>query len=485
MRDNSRFQKELPDGLERLLDRLLGEDRQDFIELIGSSLPATFRFNPLKHSIDFQTTLLKQQGFSFRSLAELRDSWQVDRAPCPIGKSFSHFTGHLYVQDLSSMLPPLVLEPRPGERVLDMCASPGSKATQIAALMENKGLLLANDGSRRRTRNLISNLRRFGILNTAVSSCPGEQLGNLYFEKFDRVLLDPPCSALGTLHKSPSVLGWWTPERSKKLAVIQKNLLHSGLKALKPGGVLVYSTCTIAPEENERVIQFALDHFPVDLELIRVAGLRTRCGLTSEGRERFHPAMERCVRLYPVDNLSEGFFLARLRKRAAFGESRRPEPTPTGLSFGRIESPSELSETMVQVLNYFGIDEELFHNLSLVNGGQVVLGCSRELSRFPLTRQVFTAGLPVARIDGPLGLTTEGVQWCGHLASRNCVDLYAFDELGSFLNREAIQIAGGNRHQLVVRYQGMGIGHGFVTEARLISRFPRTGIRFSFANGGS
>src|SRR5690606_30681875 len=355
MRDRWRVGHEFPEGFELLLGRLLGKERRQFVELIGADLPVKFRFNPLKHSLEYQVSLLVQQGFSFHALSAPQDAWQVDKAPYSIGKTFSHFTGHLYVQDLSSMLPPLALEPKAGELVLDMCASPGSKATQIAALMANRGMLLANDSSRRRARNLISNLRRLGVLNTAVSSCPGEQLGNLYFEQFDRVLLDPPCSALGTLHKSPSVLGWWTPARSHKLAAIQKGLLQAGLKALKPGGVLVYSTCTITPEENEEVIQFALDHFPVELEPIQIKGLGIRSGLTEYARSRYDSTLEQCVRLYPVDNPSEGFFLARLRKQVSFGQ-KRPSTIPVEDLDLRVESDSELFRAAVQVLDYYGIE---------------------------------------------------------------------------------------------------------------------------------
>ncbi len=249
--------------LDQLLEKLLGPQKQGLYDQIGLKLPHHIRFNPLKGDVERQQEFFRRQGFAFQPIPEIKDVYRITRQPYPIGKSLSHYLGHIYVQDIASMLPAMVLNPRPGDWVLDMSAAPGSKTTLMGALMENRGVILANDVVSKRLKALGKNLERMSIVNTTVYKWFGEQFGNTYFEQFDKVLLDPACSGLGTLHKNPEILTWWTPKHCQRLASGQKNLLISAVKALRPGGELLYSTCTLTPEENEGVIDFALNHLPV------------------------------------------------------------------------------------------------------------------------------------------------------------------------------------------------------------------------------
>ncbi|MGW8182034.1 MAG: RsmB/NOP family class I SAM-dependent RNA methyltransferase, partial [bacterium] len=334
------------------------------------------------------------------------------------------------------MLPVVVLDPKPGESVLDMCAAPGSKTTQIASAMRNQGLIVANDTSLKRLRSLVFNLRRMGVTNTVVCKGFGEQYGNQYFETLQRVLVDPPCSALGTLHKSPEVLSWWTPGRTEKLAGIQFRLVESGLKALKPGGILAYSTCTITPEENEQVLNRILKKYPVEIEPFRLAGVNTRPGLTRYKNQHYRPELSRAIRLYPWDNQSEAFFVARLRKLESFGTRNGRKSSLREEQFlpGRDAS---IKPHLDFLADRFGIDPSTFSDACYSLNRD--LSCtSSALMSFPLSGFFVKAGLPIAHIrNRETLLTTEGAHLFGHLATRRIVPL-DLDLLERYANRNLL-----------------------------------------------
>jgi len=317
-----------------------------------------------------------------------------------------------------------------------------------------------------------------GVTNTAVCKGFGEQYGNQYFETFQRVLVDAPCSALGTLHKSPEALSWWTPGRTEKLAGIQFRLVESGLKALKPGGILTYSTCTITPEENEQVLDQILKKFPVEIEPVRLAGVNTRPGLTRYRDHNYSPQLSRAIRLYPWDNQSEAFFVARLRKLESFGTKNERKSSLTEERFlpDRDES---IKPHLDFLADRFGIDLSTFsdasyslqHDLSYTSSAFV---------NFPLPGFFVKAGLPLAHIrNRETLLTTEGAHLFGHLATRRIVPL-DLDLLERYANRDLLPSPLGDLFQVLVHYKGAAIGHAVSDGGKLLSRFPRTGLRFKF-----
>jgi len=236
-----------------------------------------------------------------------------DLGPGELGRSIEHLLGYYYVQEVSSMLPVIALEPKENEFIFDMCAAPGSKTTQLAAYMKNKGTIMANELKMDRIRILSSNTERCGASNVLISRKDCIALSSKLSKaglKFDKILLDAPCSGEGTLRSSPRTFLIWNLKVVKKLAREQKKMLAFALKALKKGGILIYSTCTHAPEENEEVVNFALDNFPVRLEHLNLP-LKCRPGLIEWKDKEFHPETIKCCRIYPQDNDSEGFFVAK------------------------------------------------------------------------------------------------------------------------------------------------------------------------------
>jgi 16S rRNA (cytosine1407-C5)-methyltransferase len=224
--------------------------------------------------------------------------------------------GLFYIQNLSSMIPPLVLNPQPKTTVLDLAAAPGSKTTQMAALMNNTGTILANDSSRERLFKLRANLERLGVTNVTVQNKPGQLIWQKYPEYFDSVLLDAPCSLEGMFRiDDPDTYTHWSQKKVKSLAKQQKWLLRAAVSAAKPGAHIVYSTCTLSPEENEEVIQWIIEKekeavqiLPIDLA---IAPLEP--GLTSWNGTAFTADMKHTRRIYPSPQM-EGFFIALLKK---------------------------------------------------------------------------------------------------------------------------------------------------------------------------
>lgn len=452
----------------KFLQSLLGpEEALSFLSTVGSHALPSFRVNTLRSDDQKAIKLLEEEGFGVRSIDEIPHGYLVQKEPFPIGRSFSHYLGNIYIQDPSSMVPPLVLDPQPGELVLDVAAAPGSKTTQMAAMMGNRGLIVANDPSVRRSTSLSYNLMKCGVINTVVTILDGNRLGRLYFEFFDRVLLDPPCSGLGTLKNCPEVLKWWRMKRSEKLSRLQWNLMVSAIKALRPGGILVYSTCTIVPLENEALISRAIREYPVELEEIGWDGFDVRPGLREFMGEEFAPGMERAMRIYPHRCPGEGFFVARLRKVSGM---KPPLERP------RLESPPLVDRWHPTVRGFldglrdhFGIPDEFLE--------QFLYERAKELRVYPREAEgvgflKYThRGLPFAKPDGnPPTLTTWGAQFLAPWAKKNLLDLQDPRDLLRFLKHQDLPLREARKGQQLVLYRGHPVGYGIATRGILKSR---------------
>lgn len=224
--------------------------------------------------------------------------------------------GKIYIQSLSSMIPALILAPKLEETVLDVAAAPGSKTSQIAALMENKGEIIANDISQNRIYKLISILKTSGVENVKITNMPGELIWKKYPEYFDKVLVDVPCSMEGRFScDDDATYEDWSTGKIKKLAKIQKWILRSAVSAAKPGGTIVYSTCTLAPEENEEIIDWLLEKEKgkVVTKDVVIQGFTFDQSLSSWKNTGFSSQVAKTKRIFPQKNM-EGFYIAKLKK---------------------------------------------------------------------------------------------------------------------------------------------------------------------------
>ena len=294
-------------------------DERDFAEFekIVHTSPRTFiRCNTLKISTSELLLKLRKKWVVSQPFPSNPEIMLVDStlSPGELGNSIEHILGYYYIQEISSMLSPIALGAQPGEFVLDLCASPGSKSTQIASYMKNTGTLIANDLKLDRIKILASNMERCGVLNMIVTKNDAISLCSKFSKekwKFDRILLDAPCSGEGTLRSSPKTFIIWNKKVIDNLSRQQKKMIAFAFKCLKKGGTLVYSTCTHSPEENEGVVDFALKNFPVKIESISLP-LKCRSGVSNWEGEDYSEGIEKCCRIYPQDNDSEGFFIAKM-----------------------------------------------------------------------------------------------------------------------------------------------------------------------------
>lgn len=473
---------------ENLLDSLLGSEAASYKEGLEGAGRDWFRYNPLKYTNEFQEGLLRREGFDPRPVEGFSNIWSVpraDRGERSIGKSLSHFLGNLYIQSLSSMIPPLLLDPKPGERILDLCAAPGSKTSMIGSLMEGKGLLVANERSKRRMQSLVFNLRKCCVPNVLFFSQFGEHFGNLYYEQFDRVLVDPPCSALGTLGKNPEVLSWWNMGRSATLANVQKSLLISGIKALRPGGRLVYSTCTLTPEENEGVVDQVLRKYGLELEEISLPGLKSRPALEGFDGKKYHPEVRKAVRIYPFESGTEGFFIASIRKPQRCGTPRLNRPTRLYQDQLHTRRDQEVCGHLDALEERFGLDSGIFRDKAYKTGRELCW-VNEEAFSLPCYMPLTAAGYPLAHTRaGQAKLTTEAIHIIGDSVKQGTLELESLAELEAFVNRRDINTGEGDSEQVIVSFQGYFIGHGIISDGRLLSRFPRIGWEFQLAGQGT
>jgi NOL1/NOP2/sun family putative RNA methylase len=303
------------------MEVLLGkEGAKEFFDISYTKCPSSIRCNTLKMQPEELLKRLGDYGWVVRQPFEgYPEIMIVDSGPGPgdLGKTKEHLLGYYYVQEISSMLPIMALKPKDGDYVLDLCASPGSKTTQAAAMMENGGFILANEISMGRIGILNSNIERCGVMNAIVTRKEGVALCDKLLKKsqvrFDKILVDAPCSGEGTLRKSPKTFLMWNPNMIKKIAKTQRQLVAAALKLLKVGGVMIYSTCTLAPEENEMTVNFLLKNFDIEIEALSLP-LKFRSGVCEWEGEEFNNEVSKCLRLYPQDNDTDGFFVARIRK---------------------------------------------------------------------------------------------------------------------------------------------------------------------------
>ncbi|MBN1585801.1 MAG: RsmB/NOP family class I SAM-dependent RNA methyltransferase [Candidatus Omnitrophica bacterium] len=309
-----------PKFLQRLQRIFPADIYESVVQTFLVPKPVTFRINWLDVRPDEVRSRLAREKVDAVPVAWYPSAFILRTGTIRDLQSTSVFrNGEIYIQRLSSMLPVLILDPKPGEKVLDMAAAPGSKTTQLACMMKGRGEIVANDKNRKRFFRLKANVEQqaSGIVQCTLKN--GAAFGRTHANCFDRVLVDAPCSSEGRflLAKKESYR-YWSPRKIKEMAGVQKRLLLAGVNALRPGGVLVYSTCTFAPEENELVLDWVLRRIggQVEVDKLDIPLPRGKQGLIHWDGKELHPETRKFWRILPSAVL-DGFCILRLRKRAA------------------------------------------------------------------------------------------------------------------------------------------------------------------------
>ncbi len=317
---------EIPASFWEKLSLIVGPTHMDQIRATFRSKPSTFRVNTIKAKKEDVVKELTDLGFKFQEVPWCLGSYILEnKSKREMVDLPMYQEGKIYMQSLASMVPPLMLDPRPGEMVLDLTAAPGSKTSQMAAIMKQEGTLIANDNSKIRFFKLKHNMELLGVVNDAKADWnfelrqeDGCDLCGDYINMFDKILVDAPCSAEARfLEDDAKTFSYWGEKKVKEMAMKQRKLLFSAWYALKPGGTLVYSTCTFSPEENEVQISRLLNRFPEEARIEEISGvlpgLKHFSGLKTWKERTFHPDITKALRIFPTQEV-EGFFVAKIRK---------------------------------------------------------------------------------------------------------------------------------------------------------------------------
>ncbi|MBT3985109.1 NOL1/NOP2/sun family putative RNA methylase [archaeon] len=278
-------------------------DVDAFTEASLKPMRKSIRVNTLKTSIKHI-----KDTFKLTQVPWCKEGFFINRKA--VGNTLEHYLGYIYIQGAASMIPPTILKPKANEVVLDMCASPGSKTSQMAAMMKNTGMIVANDNKIVRLKPLTLNLQRCGVTNTVLTIMEGRW----FKHKFDKILVDAPCSGIGTIRKSYKTIEMWNPNTIRKFAGVQRQLIKTAFDNLEEDGTMVYSTCTLEPDEDEGVIDYLLKEYDnAKLEKFSIDMKRGETTTDFEGKV-FDSDVKKCLKVWPQDNDTEGFFVARIKK---------------------------------------------------------------------------------------------------------------------------------------------------------------------------
>ncbi|KAJ7632518.1 NOL1/NOP2/sun family RNA met [Roridomyces roridus] len=303
----------------------------EFFEANEVPRPVTIRTNTLRTRRRDLAQALVNRGVNLEPIGKWTNvGLQVFESSVPIGATPEYLAGHYMLQAASSFLPVIALAPQPNERVLDMASAPGGKTTHIAALLQNTGVVFANDANKARTKSLTANVHRLGCKNVVVCSYDGREFPKV-MGGFDRVLLDAPCSGTGVISKDASVKINKSERDFTLLSHLQKQLILCAIDSVSPesktGGYIVYSTCSVTVDENESVVDYALRKRP-NVKLVETGLEFGREGFTKFRGKTFHPSLNLTRRFYPHVHNMDGFFVAKFKveKRVKAKKADEEEP---------------------------------------------------------------------------------------------------------------------------------------------------------------
>ena len=295
-------------------------DKDHWLDVVSQALPTCFWTNPLKTTPAKLHDMLINDGCEITPLAWHPAAFKTQQPS--FGKRWEYITGLFQIQEEVSMLPIRFLDPKPGERVLDLCAAPGNKTAEMAVHMQNQGSIIANDRNYNRMRALGQISKRLGLMNISTSTYDGRNFPNL-IDYFDKVLVDVPCSGEGTFRKHPKRITSPDIRNSRRLHHIQIALLKKAIQVCKPGGRIVYSTCTFSPEENEAVINAILKTQGDIVKVVpaSLADFQYSPGITAWKNNTYDPAVKNTLRVWPHLNNTGGFYVAVLEKLVSDNKS--------------------------------------------------------------------------------------------------------------------------------------------------------------------
>jgi len=441
----------------------------DFIAACQRPLRRSIRVNTLKISVADFLALVSPYHWQLTPVPWCEEGFWIERedeASLPLGSTAEHLSGLFYIQEASSMLPVAALfaDGNAPERVMDVAAAPGSKTTQIAARMANRGAILANEFSASRVKVLHANISRCGIQNVALTHFDGRVFGAALPEAFDAILLDAPCSGEGVVRKDPDALKNWSVESNLDIAATQRELIDSAFHALRPGGTLVYSTCTLNRDENEDVCLWLKAQYPDAVEFLPLNDLFASAedAITPEGFLHVFPQIYDC----------EGFFVARLRKTAAI--TPLPAPTFKVGNFPFTPLKSREAEQVTTAARKAGLNW---------NDDLHLWQRDKEIWLFPANIEPLIGKVRFSRIGIRLAeVHNKGYRWQHEavIALAGTANTFALTHQEAeewYRGRDVYPETAPSQDDVVVTYQGYPLGLAKKVGSRLKNSYPRELVR--------
>ncbi len=474
---NTKFPQKFIARISKILPR---KELDDFFKNTTEPLPKTIRLN---------TKFVQPLGWHLKKTA-ISNMFFIDRddrQEIPLGRTDAHFCGEIYSQSLSSFLPVEILDGQPGEKILDLCAAPGSKTTAIAERLENSGVVVANEMSSSRAKKLAANVDRIGTRNVVIIQNNGIYLNIFFDQEFDKILVDAPCSSEAFGRRDSKFFEkMWHEKNIFASAKIQKKLLESAFRMCRPGGEIIYSTCTSAPEENEEVVQFLCSMFGDAVEILPINlpnKVLFRNGVKKWNNKKIEPEISKnVIRIWPhLKNEfwnSEQFFCARIKKinplKDQLDKKTSPKKSPIKI-FGKNAS----AEIMTRIRKTFGIDRKVFGKYSLLEKNGNIFITTKSASMFAKQNPHRRVGMKIIDQDG--NFSTEFAVKFGREATKNIFEMNQEQKLkflagfDLFLDK-GIEMKNGD--QIFMRYENRCFGVGKIMNdgKKIKNKLDRTWI---------
>ncbi len=454
---------------------LYGKESADkYTKFIDQEVAQYIRVNTAKISReDLSHLLLKKYQIKSLPVNNFSKALKIVEGNDRIGKTFEHVLGFYYIQSLSSMMPPLILNPSDDDVVLDLCGAPGSKSTQLAELMNNRGTLVINEVDNERIKSLVFNLERMNVINSSVIHSKGEVLSKVYDEHFTKVLVDAPCSGLGIIQKKGEVSNWWSLDHVDRLQHLQMRLLISAIKMAKVGGEIVYSTCTLSVEENELVLDKILEKYPVELLEIDLP-IPSRSAFTEYDGKQLNPELKKAIRILPWEIDSDGFFLVKMRKVDVTDSPEKEDVRETENRIVRSNN-KEIQQYINYISEHFGIDRKVLDDYKYIFRGKDIFFVIKDWDEehIGLFNRI---GLKLGTLDKKDRITfnSQAAQVLEKHITKFIYQLKNEDELKNYLTGWKIKEIDVPVGQYVVKFNDWVLGTAVMTDEGLKSRFPRS-----------
>jgi len=462
----------LSDNISNYIKKNFGQEfLERYLNYSNSEYQPYIRLSPFFES-GKTIASLKNYGVELEEVENIPFAFRVLSGENLIGKTLDFILGKYYVQSLSSMIPALVLNPNRNNIVMDLCAAPGSKTTQLAEMMNNEGTLIANEISFERMKSLVFNVDKMNLANIGILQGKGELLNQVYENYFDKILVDAPCSALGIVQKKGEVSNWWNENKLNNFTDLQTRLLVSAIRMCKVGGEIVYSTCTLSYEENELVLNKILKKYPVELIEIKLP-VKSKDAFTNYESDILDPSIIKAKRIVPWEINSEGFFVSKIKKIDETENSTEKRKFKNEIQLVEANHP-KIKEQLKILSDYFEIENNFLKNFKYLLKSKDIYFVDRNWNS-PALDNFIRIGSKLGSIEkrGYIQLHTLAAQIMKNAITKNIIEFETINEVEIYLKGGIVKKDVGTTGQKVVKFRDDIIGTAVASKEGIKSQFPR------------